>query len=74
MADVITFPHLPMRTWWIRRLPCGGWRGEIVGAGVGGQCGEPFTLTTPATSSKFALNRRYQKHKRPGQSVKGGAA
>ena len=38
------------------------------------QCGAPFTLTTPAASTKFAPNRRCQKHKRPGQRVKGGAA
>jgi hypothetical protein len=33
-------------------------------------CGEPFTTTTPAASTKFQPNRRCQKHKRPGQRVR----
>lgn len=37
------------------------------------QCREPFTITTPAASRKFQPNRRCQKHKRPGQRVKGEA-
>lgn len=36
-------------------------------------CGEPFTITTPAASAKFEPNRRCQKHKRPGHRVKGAA-
>lgn len=36
-------------------------------------CGEPFTITTPAASAKFEPNRRCQKHKRPGQRVKEAA-
>ncbi len=36
------------------------------------QCGEPFTITTPAASAKFEPNRRCPKHKRPGQRVKVG--
>ena len=36
-------------------------------------CGEPFTMTAPAAASKFQPNRRCQKHKRPGQRVKGAA-
>lgn len=36
------------------------------------ECGEPFTITTPAASAKFQPNRRCQKHKRPGHRVKGG--
>ena len=34
------------------------------------QCGETFTLTTPAQATKFQPNRRCQKHKRPGVRVK----
>ena len=34
------------------------------------ECGEPFTFTTPASSSKFQPNRRCQKHKRPGHRVR----
>ena len=33
------------------------------------ECGEPFTFTTPASSSKFEPNRRCQKNKRPGHRV-----
>ena len=36
-------------------------------------CGEPFTFSTPAAAKKFQPNRRCQKHKRPGQRVKGTA-
>ena len=36
-------------------------------------CGEPFTMTAPAAAQKFQPNRRCQKHKRPGQRVKGTA-
>jgi hypothetical protein len=32
-------------------------------------CGEPFELRTPANSTRFTPNRRYQKHKRPGIRV-----
>lgn len=34
------------------------------------QCGDSFTITTPAASSKFQPNRRCQVHKRPGQRVR----
>lgn len=37
-------------------------------------CGAPFTITIPARASRFQPNRRCQRHKRPGQRVKGGAA
>lgn len=33
-------------------------------------CGEPFTMTAPASSKKFAPNRRCQKHKQPGHRVR----
>ena len=36
-------------------------------------CGQPFTITTPAASAEFQPNRRCEKHKRPGQRVKGAA-
>ena len=36
-------------------------------------CGKPFTITTPAAAQKFQPKRRCQKHKRPGQRVKGTA-
>ena len=36
-------------------------------------CGEPFTMTAPAAATNFQPNRRCQKHKRPGQRVKGAA-
>lgn len=37
-------------------------------------CGEEFTCETPLFASKFQPNRRCQRHKRPGQRVKGGEA
>jgi hypothetical protein len=36
-------------------------------------CGEPFDCMRPAKAKRFEPNRRCQKHKRPGQRVKGGA-
>lgn len=37
-------------------------------------CSEEFSFTAPALASKFQPNRRCQKHKRPGQRVKGRVA
>lgn len=36
-------------------------------------CGEHFEFTTPAAATKWQPNRRCDKHKRPGQRVKGAA-
>jgi len=35
-ATILRFPVPPVRCWWVHQLPCGGWRGEIVGSGVDG--------------------------------------
>lgn len=37
------------------------------------QCGALFAFTAPEGASKFQPNRRCQKHKRPGQRVKGAS-
>lgn len=38
------------------------------------ECGEPFSFTTPAASSKWEPSKRCQKHKRPGVRASGGRA
>lgn len=37
-------------------------------------CGEPFISRIPAEVAKPSLNRRCQKHKRPGSQVRKGSA
>lgn len=58
-AQIIAFPAVPLRAWWARQLPCGGWRGEIVGDGVEGsritEIGSHFDLMREL---KWPGNRR----------------